>query len=161
MDYWMHTGILFSCQEIYSVVRKFIPLTVPFFITVQRHNSDFRIHTPVQLRWTDGGGWGRVLSDPSLSAVTVCTCKWLISAAMMSTSNYHHMALVSKNCMGFGARVLVRFNQIWLLPEVVTRDMSPMPARNRVLSSKLSDRAKANLVSQQTVCSVHTKEGVQ
>lgn len=30
MDYWMHTGILFSCQEIYSMVRKFIPLTVPF-----------------------------------------------------------------------------------------------------------------------------------
>lgn len=30
MDYWMHIGILFSCQEIYSIVRKSIPLTVPF-----------------------------------------------------------------------------------------------------------------------------------
>lgn len=30
MDYWMHIGILFSCQEIYSVVRKSIPLNVPF-----------------------------------------------------------------------------------------------------------------------------------
>lgn len=30
VDYWMHAGILFSCQEIYSIVRKCIPLTVPF-----------------------------------------------------------------------------------------------------------------------------------
>lgn len=45
MDYWMHIGILFFCQEIYSIVRKSIPLTVPFFITVQGHNSDFRMHT--------------------------------------------------------------------------------------------------------------------
>jgi len=30
MDYWMHIGILFSYQEIYSTVRKSIPLTVPF-----------------------------------------------------------------------------------------------------------------------------------
>lgn len=30
MDYWMHIGILFSCQEIYSIVRKSIRLTVPF-----------------------------------------------------------------------------------------------------------------------------------
>lgn len=29
-DYWMHIGILFSCQELYSVVRKSILLTVPF-----------------------------------------------------------------------------------------------------------------------------------
>lgn len=67
MDYWMHIGILFSCREIYSIVRKSIPLTVPFFITVQGHNSDFRMHTPAWLRWTDVA----VLSDPSLSALTM------------------------------------------------------------------------------------------
>lgn len=75
MDYWMHIGILFSCQEIYSMVRKSIPLNCAFFITVQGHNSDFGAHTPAQLRWTDVA----LLSDPPLSTVTVCRYKQLIS----------------------------------------------------------------------------------
>lgn len=75
MDYWMHIGILFSCQEIYSTVRKSIPLTLPFFITVQEHNSGFRIHTPSQLS---------VKSNSSLSC-TVCRCTRLISAMWCQT----------------------------------------------------------------------------
>lgn len=77
MDYWMHIGISFSCQEIDSIVRKSIPLTVLFFITVQGHNSDFWMHTLTKLRRTDVAG----LSDLSLSGVTVCRFKRLISAA--------------------------------------------------------------------------------
>lgn len=69
-------GDLFHSEEIHSSNRA-------FFITVQEHNSDFRAHTPAQLRWTD------VLSDPPSSphpppsTVTVCTVdsNWLISAA--------------------------------------------------------------------------------
>lgn len=62
-------GDLFHCEEIHSS-------NCAFFITVQGHNSHFRMHTPAQLRWTDVA----VLSDPSLSAVTVCRYKQLISA---------------------------------------------------------------------------------
>lgn len=63
-------GDLFHSEEIHSS-------KCAFFITVQGHNSHFRMHTLTQLGWTDV----TVLSDPSLSDVTVRRCKWLISAA--------------------------------------------------------------------------------
>lgn len=74
MDYWMHIGILFSCQEIYSTVRKSILPTRPFsllcwdIIQISEHQ-----HSSDGLMWQ--------FSDPSLSDVTVCRCKLLIFAA--------------------------------------------------------------------------------
>lgn len=61
--------------------------------------------------------------------------------------------------MGFGAGSQIRLNQIWPIP-VAVADMRPVAAANHLQSSKLSaiPSAKENVVSQQTVCSVHTKE---
>ncbi len=63
-------GDLFHSEEIHSS-------NCAFFITAQGHDLDFRMRAAAQLRWTDVA----VLSDPSLSAVTVCRYKRLISAA--------------------------------------------------------------------------------
>lgn len=69
-------GDLFHRGEIHSSNRA-------YFITVQGHNSDVRMHTQARLRWTDAA----VLFDPPLSDVTVC---------VKSAGNDRHLLLVSE-----------------------------------------------------------------
>lgn len=113
-DYWMHIGRLFPCQEIYSVVRKSIPLTVPFSL---RCRDIIQISERTHQRSSDGRMCYLTPPPPPTSSINCdnmySRCKLAHFCSVMSAGNYHHLVLVPR------ARALVGLQQIWLLPVVV------------------------------------------